>query len=348
MTNRIREAFLDQANWCTQLGSPFTAQVCTLFADRLSDNIPIARTLHEWPGDPSSRGDVVPLRVAAALHWLALAGRSSELAEAYPPHSTTDDQLWSAIEAALLDPANQDALQGHLASPPQTNEVMRSAVLLPGLLQVAELTGTPLHLYEIGSSAGLNLIPDRYRYRFAAACWGDAASPLLLTPAWTGGPPPVAANLRILSRSGVDAHPVDLGSPAARLRLLSYVWADQAERRQRLEAAIETFTANPPTVEKADAADWVERSLPARFSGVGARVVYHSIVWGYLSAPTQHRIEQRIRECAASATKTAPFAWLRFELATNAAEVKLDVWPGGETLLLARAHPHGSIVEWLN
>jgi hypothetical protein len=64
--------------------------------------------------------------------------------------------------------------------PVQTNEVQRCWVLLPIFLTVARLAGRPLDLVEFGASAGLNLLWDRYGYRYEAGSWGDASSPLQL------------------------------------------------------------------------------------------------------------------------------------------------------------------------
>ena len=55
----------------------------------------------------------------------------------------------------------------------QTNEVQRAWALLPGFLSVAD--GRPFDLLELGPSAGLNLVWDRYRYRYATGTWGDGA-----------------------------------------------------------------------------------------------------------------------------------------------------------------------------
>ena len=67
------------------------------------------------------------------------------------------------------------------ADPPQTNEVARSAVLLPALLHLsARHPGLPLTLLEIGSSAGLNLWPDGWRYDFGTWSWGQDDAPLVL------------------------------------------------------------------------------------------------------------------------------------------------------------------------
>ena len=151
---------------------------------------PVADRVLGWPGDPSNRADALPLRLAGALHGLVLEGRDPGLAAVYPPHDApTDDALWAAVAAAFA--AHAAYILARLDGPPQTNEPQRSAALCPGFLTVAALTGLPLVTSELGASAGLNLLWDRFAYRFGAAAWGDPASPVRIAPDWQGPPPPL-------------------------------------------------------------------------------------------------------------------------------------------------------------
>lgn len=344
MPTPVQQAFLDQARHCDNLGSPFTARVCRLCAERLSNDIPVAASILAWPGDPSVLGDSVPLRLTGALHFLARSGKAGALATVYPPASASDAQLWDAIRDSLIE--QEAVIRSYLESAPQTNEVMRSSALLPGLLEVAQRTALPLVLYEIGASAGLNLILDRYRYRFGEAAWGDDRALLLIEPQWQGAAPPTRAPLRIVSRQGVDLRPVDLAQPASRERLLSYVWPDQRDRLERVSKAISTWLTDPQAIAAGDAADWLERSSLRDAKPGTTRVLFHSAVWGYFPDATKRRIEDLMRQCSGRANAATPLAWLRFELTTKLAELRLTLWPGGEDRLLALAHPHGATVQW--
>ena len=203
--------------------------------------------------------DALPLRMLAAVHAMVLAGRAPALASFYPSAGGhfEADAAWRAL-CELCD-ANRAELRDAAATlRVQTNEVRRSAVLAPGFLRVAARTGLPLRLREIGSSAGLNLLFDRYGYELGPHRFGDAGSPLLLTANWEGPAPDLAAPLRVESRRGCDVAPFDVRNAEHRLRLESFIWPEQLERLARLRAALEVALREPPEIDAAAAGDWVE------------------------------------------------------------------------------------------
>ncbi|MFO7159841.1 DUF2332 family protein, partial [Enterococcus faecium] len=69
-----------------------------------------------------------------------------------------------------------------LNGPPQTNEVGRSAALMAGLLVLADQFHLPFAIYEMGASAGLNTVLDRYSFRLGQTEAGAAGSSVRLTP----------------------------------------------------------------------------------------------------------------------------------------------------------------------
>jgi hypothetical protein len=341
----VRSAFLSQADYCRRLGSPFTACVCETLAAVLDTSTAAGRAILGWTGDPSPLADNVPLRVVGALNALARLQGTPYLSALYPPHPMPDTaELARTLLRALHE--HPERVGEFLSSPPQTNEVGRSAVLIGGFLTLSRRTALPLHLYEIGSSAGLNLRADRYRYGLGEGVWGAPDAPLHLAPDWKGPPPPLNTVLTVLSRRGCDANPVDLQDPTARERLIAYVWADQAERIARLEAAIASALSVPATVDRAEAADWVEKMIDVAPVAGCTRVLFHSVVWSYLAEDSKTRIRAHLSRVGAAARSDAPLAWLRFEIA-DPPELRLTLWPSGEETLLARAHPHGTWVHWL-
>jgi hypothetical protein len=242
---------------------------------------------------------------------------------------------------------HRSAIRAFLVSPPQTNEVGRSGVLVGGFLEIAKVTGLPLRCLEIGASAGLNTIWDRYHYRLGAVGWGDPHSPVSLAPRWEGPSPPVDAPLRVIERHACDIAPVDLEDPAQRLRLRAYIWADQRERLSRLESAIDLARAHGPRVDQADAAEWVSVKLREPAEG-RATVLYHSVMWQYMPADTQSAIRASLERAGDRATSAEPLTWLRLEPSASASafELRMTLWPGAREFRLAVAHPHGASVSW--
>lgn len=348
----IVRSFRTQAGWCDRLGSPFTARLLDRAADDLeSGGSLLTGLIGVWPGDPVA--DALPLRFAGALHALVLSGVAPDLAAIYPSQQSAlpdPAALWPAVLAAVA--AHRPHVETYLASPPQTNEVSRSAVLLGGFLEVARVTAArlPLRLLEIGASAGLNQLWDRYRYALGEeGNWGDPASPVRLATRWTGPlPRSLDVPVRVAERAACDVSPIDLDDAAQRFRLRSYVWADQRERLARLDAAIDLARRAGIRVQRSDAGSWVEERL-SEPADRRVTVLYHSIMWQYMPRETRERITATVAAASRRARPDAPLAWLRFEPAGPDAtpELRLTLWPEGKERLLARAHPHGVSVHWL-
>jgi len=342
-SDAVRRAFTKQAELCDGLGSPFTAVLCRLCAGRLDERTAVGARVLAWPGEPIA--DALALRLAGGLHALVLGARAPALAAAYPPHPLDPEQLWQAIAAALTEHA--DRLLGALERHPQTNEVARSGILLPGFLTIARATERSLALLELGASAGLNLLWDRFHYRYGEREWGDGAAPVSLAPELRGRTPDLDAVVGVVARHGVDLAPVDVANADDRLRLRSYIWADQRERLARLDGALAIAQELALRIDGGDAAEWLERALAARRERV-ATVVFHSIVWHYAPRATQQRIKDALQRAGASATADSPLAHLQFEgvAGRGAALLTLRQWPPGSTRVLADGDFHGRWLDW--
>jgi hypothetical protein len=157
---------------------------------------------------------------------------------------------------------------------------------------------------------------------------------------------------RIRARAACDLNPIDIRDPAERLRLRAYVWADQTERLARFDAAAALAVSNGVSVERADAAEWLEERLPRRPLDAQT-VVYHSVFYQYPRQGTRDRIARAITE--AGERGPAPLAWLRLEPEgvlggpRDSARFLVDVitWPGGERRTLAATDGHANFVNVL-
>ena len=343
-------AFELQGGACAAFGSPFSASLLQRAARDIADDGPLAGLVIPW-AQASTReamSEAVPLRWLGCAHDMVLAGEDCVLAAAYPtPERAGDaDAAWAAARIAMSE--RRVRFSAFMDHEPQTNEVRRSVCLAPGFLTIALETGLPLRVFEIGASAGLNQLWDRYHYDFGSAgAWGDPAAPVRLDTEWRGGPPPIATEVTVISRAACDRKPVDIRDPVARTRLKAFLWADQFERLARLDAAIAMALAADIEVEPEDAVTWAARQAAPRAGA--ATVLFHSIFWQYMPADSQEAMTAAIADLGAQATAAAPFAWLRMEPAPGnlaSIELRLTVWPTGEDRLLAHVHPHGASVDW--
>jgi hypothetical protein len=331
---------------CSGMGSPFYADLLDRMADDVLAGGPVGRFLADQL--ETSYEEAVPLRFLGGVHRLVLAGRAPELAARFPSVGGDGDAVaaWPAL-LSVLD-SHPDAVRDALTRPPQTNEVGRSAALVGGFLVVARDTGLPLRVLEVGSSAGLNLRFDRYWYESDGTGYGDAASPVRFAGLWADGQPPFGAPITIADRRGCDRDPIDAGTEDGRLTLLSYVWPGQTERFTMLRAALDVARDVPVAIDRAGIPDWLARQLDEPAPG-RATVVFHSIVWQYLTDTERATAEATLATTGERATRDTPLAWLRLEPSADLThtELRVTTWPSGEERLLARCHYHLGPMQWL-
>ncbi len=337
-----------QGQFCAGSGSPMYGELFELVAKDVEAGGVFATILSGHEDDPSRHA--VPLRLLGGLHRLVLDGRAAGLRRWYP---STGGKWDASAWPEILDTAENHfgSLRAALGQPPQTNEVGRSAALIGGLLRVNREFGLPVRLFEIGTSAGLNLRPDHYHYRFSDTQWGPVDSPVIIDDAWQGALPPDDA-VRIVERQGYDIAPVDVTGVDGEMTVLSYVWPDQGARLDRLRGAIAVARNVPARLERRSAAD----AVAAMTLADGAlTVLWHSITWQYLSAEERDAVRGAVGELAARADVRSPFAHLTLEPARPAGYgpgapirfwVRARSWPGGELTVLGECHPHGPPVKW--
>ena len=202
-----------------------------------------------FAGISTPPGSVPQLRLVGALHYLVLAGHAPTLAAFYPSAGGDRpvDDVWPVAEAVMEE--HFDQVRARLDRTVQTNEPGRSAVLFAGLLWLTNRHRRPIRLLEIGASAGLNLIADRYCYVVGGRELGDPASPLRFVEPWTP-PPPIdleatASAIRIVARAGCDLSPLDPTHGDDQLTLLSYIWPDELHRIDRMRAALSVAARGP-------------------------------------------------------------------------------------------------------
>jgi hypothetical protein len=315
------------------LGSPVYGRLAGMLAE---DPSPARRIL----GDDASWD--LGLRLFGGVHGLVLAGAA--------PDALSGD---AGDFLAALD-AHTDELQRFVAEQGvQTNETQRCVGLLPAFLTIARQTGLPLDLLELGPSAGLNLVFDRYRYELANGTWGDPAA-LLAFEVTERAPVPAAllrTRLDVRRRRGIDLAPVDVTSDAGARLLRAFLWPGIEERVTRLEAAIETLRREPDKPELLQG-DYLEL-LPALLADRPAdsiTVVFQTASTGYLSASDRIALGEALEEAGADGR---PLAWVstrafdeREHDRDDAWEVELRIWPQ-PARMIAWLDFHGNWLEWI-
>lgn len=321
----VADALQWHRDYIRDAGFPVSALIVEAVIDDVRAGGPAANLL------PSTVrfGDLVALRVMAAVHRLALERRAPAVAIHLPTlggHAPPDGErsaFAAAVIAALAD--NTEVVAASMAQTPQTNETGRAALLRCALSQLDPQV--PVRLSEIGTSAGLNLRSDH----------------LPGLPGLEVGPLPV-----IVDRMGCDLHPIDPATTAGRVALSSYIWVDDVERFGRLRRAIAVAEQVKATVVTADAADFVEALTLAPGT---TTVLWHSAFWLYLRQEARGRILSAVSSLGAAARHDRRFAYASWEWADHhdAAHPEfvlvLQSWPSrsddGDRRVLAAGNSHG-------
>lgn len=335
----------DQADHVTNNGAPRTATICRALIALAEGDSHCGRRIAEW--DPKAvLKDALPLRIAGGFHDLFRRGIEPDLGKIYRGEVT--DQM--AVDALIADVvARHDAeLLPWFDGPPQTNEAGRSASFVAALHWLASRVTPNFELNEIGSSAGMNLLIQCYRYDLNGVTSGPDNAAVTIKPTWNGPPPP-GDPFTIHSVQGCDIQPIDVRDDVAANRLMAYIWPEMPERFARMEAGVQMIRESGVDLVQADAADWVEMRLPQPQASGTTRVLMHSIVWQYLPNAVQQRIETAMMNAGSRATLDKPLAWISLETnrATFRHELKVRYWPGsGVAVTLGEAHAHGIWINW--
>jgi hypothetical protein len=228
----------------------------------------------------------------------------------------------------------------------QTNEPARCATLLPALALLPQ----PVALLEVGASAGLTLLADRYSYDYNGMrlTGTDPAAPVLACDA--RGPVPLPDGVPEVSwRAGLDLNPLDVTSDADVRWLECLLWPGEAGREERLAAAVETARRDPPPLYRGDLLTDVPR-LAGQAPPGATLVIFHSAVLAYLSRPERARFAATVAALNAvwlsnEAPGILPGALPDGAAAPREAGNFVLVKDGGTPL--AAADGHGTWLDWL-
>jgi hypothetical protein len=271
-----------------------------------------------------------------------------------PPGKRQPNLVFAAARYLLGAPADIGALRmlvadrrGELAEViharrTQTNEPARCATLLPALAQLPQ----PLALLEVGASAGLTLLVDRYSYDYDGhrITGTDPAAPVLACQ--PRGPVPLPGQVPAVAwRAGLDINPLDVCDADDALWLECLLWPGEHGRGERLAAAIATARRDPPRVHRGDLRTGVP-ALARQAPPEATLVIYHSAVLAYVAGPQRRQFAETVRGLEA--------VWLSNEASGVLPGIPAPPDDGGPFVLVrdgtvatAVTDPHGAWLRWL-
>ncbi|MGL4967664.1 MAG: DUF2332 domain-containing protein [Inquilinus sp.] len=254
---------------------------------------------------------------------------------------------WTEFRRALL--AHPDAVRSlMLERSTQTNEAGRCATLLPVLARLPQ----PLALLEVGTSAGLCLMPDLYSYDYGRkvirARAGASEPPVFRCSTNETTPLPTAAP-HVVWRAGIDLSPIDASDPSQVAWLETLVWPEQATRLANLRAAAKIAAIVKPRLVKGDLRGNDLTRLCSEAPKDAALVIFHTAVLDYVSdsADREAFAERVMRLCPYWISNEFPHVFP--SIATRAG----ISWPPGHFLMsmnrspIAWTDPHGASLEWI-
>jgi hypothetical protein len=281
--------------------------------------------------------------ILAFLAALPEAKRQPNLLLGAVAHLNSGALDWSGFRAFLARRGG-DVRALMLARSTQTNEPGRCAVLLPVLARLA----APLALIEVGASAGLCLLPDRYGYDYGTRRIAPPTSDAPVFPCAANAATPLSDRLpEVVWRAGLDLDPIDVRDAEQTAWLESLVWPEQQARRDRLRQALAVARRDPPRLVRGDLRD----ALPqlAAEAPRGARlVVFHTAVLAYVTAPDE-------RAAFTRTVKALDATWIANEVPGVFPDIaaKAPSRPSRRFLLsvdgepVAWTDPHGAAIDWI-
>ncbi|HZD03338.1 MAG TPA: DUF2332 family protein [Longimicrobiales bacterium] len=311
----------------------FVAERAPVYArilELLPDVLPWERLEEAWAGRSFGAWYERPLLILAGLRNDALAeGAAHPLWRAMGNdaglHAVTRDALGAALSAERG--LWHELRHRHL----QTNETSRAvAWLWPAHLLANAVSGGSLEVFDIGASAGLNLVADAL-----PGIWtGSDGTPLEIEPL-----------PRVVKRRGYDLRPLDPDDEDAARWLRACVWPGQGERERRLERALAAWRTFEPRPELVTArAGDVPDLLPR---GGGPMLAFQTVMRDYLPDTERERYEVGMARWLADCPPGRAM-WVELEVTETAREggppAAITAHLRDATYALATCDPHPTVL----
>ncbi|QTM99757.1 DUF2332 family protein [Sediminibacillus dalangtanensis] len=228
----------------------------------------------------------------------------------------------------------------------QTNEVRRCAYLYPIFCHIYQQTKHPLSLIELGSSAGLQLLWDKYAYQYEhGSIVGNADAQLVLTAEVREGQLPLLRKKSppVAERIGIDLHINHLNDPEDYAWLKALIWPEHQTRRKAFERAAMQCQkeASDLTLIEGNGVDLLEE-VAAEIPFDSTICVFHTHVANQIPSREKKKLIDRIKHISKNREI--------FHIYNNMSDPLLHidrVSEGKESHeIVGRTDGHGSWFEW--
>lgn len=353
----MSSAFRDPRRWleivpATLIASPLYSALW----EGMKDDAELLALLDLIPKDQP-----LPITFFTAVNFLVLGALDDPFARFYPslhPEETQPvSEAYPLFRACVL--AHRETLTALLpVARLQTNEVTRCANLLPAFVLAYRRGGyQPLHMLEIGSSAGLNLLWDRYGYHYSIGptdtdlVLGNPLAPvqvrceLATTRAFPFGPDTVLP--RVASCQGIEIYPRDIHDEDDMRWVRAAIWPEEVERHHTLDAALAFARQTPVLVHQGDACKLLP-DLLAAIPTTQTALIWHSFAVNQGPPEVKARLHQQM----ADASWSMPMYRIGLEVVPEARLPQLEFteYRGGQVVtqeVLAHCALHGEHMTWI-
>ena len=312
-----------------------TYAVLSRYIAKRADLLALARECHAGQPIPNLLFAAVK-RVVQDAPTSALAAHYERAAEGFRPRSALPGAFAELCAEhrprilALVESRNV-----------QTNEVGRCSHLMPAFGIVARAARQPLALIDVGAGAGLNLLWDRFDYRYSdGSAFGTGRSPVRIVCESRGPMPDTPARFpEVAYRVGIDLEPIDLGDDEQYRWLQALVWPDHADRAALLANARRVWLQDAPRVVAGDAVEKLPELIRAAPPDA-ALCVFHCHVLNQFPVPARAAFSEALR----AASRQRPV----YHVSSEGEHLNVTRLVDGHsrTLLSVLRSAHGRWVAW--
>jgi hypothetical protein len=368
--SELHDQAIEVARGWSGSGAPASWQLTAALFEAIAGDDRLLETIASLPADR-----LPALLAAAAITLLARRDTSAAINAYFPepgrPQPPFDDGFFPTLRG-FCSTHLDDILSICRERRYQMNEVARCTQVACGMAATVRASEEPVALVDLGTGAGLALELDRYHHRVGGRSLGPPESAVRLSCSLRGPRiPPLTGLPLIAERVGIDLDPLDLNDEGSR-EWLEACAPPEEEALKRLTGAMGVIRRHPPRILGGDIVELVPEVL-ARLPEDRTTVVADAYTAVFL--PEDRRAS--LVEALAEAGRRRTIIWLSLDplvpLGPSGRDSVQDLpvpvelvqeyqqrgvfavlgvrrFAGGQRQgrLLARSHPSGAWMEWLD